>query len=124
MNGHTLLLFQKDNNPDSRTWTEHENIILAVEAIIAMYETRLAESHPTRGHIHYQVGDLIGFIGQCREFAALVYDQMINAYVPKDKAWLQEKIVTHLRKKLENQNHINDGTVNGHQSGKRNNRGF
>ncbi|GES88534.1 enhancer of rudimentary homolog [Rhizophagus clarus] len=77
MNGHTLLLFQKDNSPDSRTWTEHENITLAVEAIIAMYETRLAESHPTRGHIHYQVGDLIGFISQCREFAALVAEKEI-----------------------------------------------
>ena len=92
-----------------------------------MYETRLAESHPTRGHIHYQVGDLIGFIGQCKEFAALVYDQTINAYVPRDKAWLQERIVTHLRKKLESQkvfSYTNNGTLDGHQSGKRNDRGL
>ena len=101
--------------------------ISLILAIIAMYETRLAESHPTSGHIHYQVGDLIGFVGQSKEFAALVYDQMINAYVPRDKAWLQEKIVTHLRKKLD-QNYVNSGTnggtVNGHQNGKRNNRGL
>ncbi|CAG8574826.1 1477_t:CDS:2, partial [Funneliformis caledonium] len=123
-NGHTLLLFQRCNKP--RTWTEHENINFAVEAIIAMYETRLAESHPTRGQVHYKVGDLIGFISQCREFAALVYDQTINAYVPRDKAWLQEKIVAHMRRKLGNEvySYTNYEIVEGFQGGRRNNRGL
>ncbi|CAI2171938.1 17872_t:CDS:2 [Funneliformis geosporum] len=124
MNGHTLLLFQKCNKP--RTWTEHENITLAIEAIITMYETRLAESRPTRGQIHYQVGDLIGFISQCKEFAALVYDQTISAYVPRDKAWLQEKIVAHLRKKVGNQvySYTNYEIADSLQGGRRNNRGL
>ncbi|KAF0453068.1 enhancer of rudimentary-like [Gigaspora margarita] len=101
MTKHTVLIFQKTNNPNTRTWTEHANITAALEAIIGMFEKQLAQTYPDQSHINYQVGDLIGFIGQCKEFVALIFDQKVNAYVPRDKAWIQEKIVSHLRLKLE-----------------------
>ncbi|CAG8535262.1 1345_t:CDS:2 [Diversispora eburnea] len=99
--GHTILILQKLNNPDTRIWTEYENVTMALEAIIVMFEKWLAEMNPNLDYINYQVGDLIGFISQCKEFTILAFDSTLNAYVPQDKSWIQERVVSHLRKKLE-----------------------
>ncbi|RHZ75388.1 hypothetical protein Glove_214g34 [Diversispora epigaea] len=114
--GHTILILQKLNNPDTRIWTEHENVTMALEAIIVMFEKWLVEMNPILDFINYQVGDLIGFISQCKEFTILAFDPTLNAYVPQDKSWIQERVVSHLRKKLEF-NKINSCHVEGGEEG-------
>ncbi|CAG8541693.1 13367_t:CDS:2 [Acaulospora morrowiae] len=116
--GHTILIFQKSVNPNSRAWTEYDNVAMALEAIVSMFEKQLIETNPCLSCINYQVSDLISFISQCKEFAAFIFDSTINAYIPRDKAWIQEMTVSHLRRKLEPKKV--DGRVNGTFGGKRN----
>ncbi|KAI8870920.1 enhancer of rudimentary [Ramicandelaber brevisporus] len=98
MTDHTILLIQKNNNPNSRTYSEHRVVSEALEHIIALFEQRLKTLHPHSEHINYHIDELNMFIDNHHELVALTLDNSVKAYVPRDRAWLKVKINEHLTK--------------------------
>ncbi|KAG9294302.1 hypothetical protein G9A89_021661 [Geosiphon pyriformis] len=101
MTVHTILLLQKTNNRNTRIWLEYKTVALAIEDIISMHETRLTEQNPNVGHINYSVDDLLAFMDGHQELSALVLEPSLKAYMPRDRTWLKERVVAHLRRQAQ-----------------------
>ncbi|RKP07258.1 enhancer of rudimentary [Thamnocephalis sphaerospora] len=89
---HTILLIQRDPNPKTRTFSDHETVAAAMQDIIETYQRRLKALHPRESNITYDIEELYQYIDGYTELAALVYEPNQMAYAPKDKAWIKERI--------------------------------
>ncbi|KAI9593527.1 enhancer of rudimentary [Syncephalis fuscata] len=92
MTTHTILLIQRDSNPKTRTFSEHETVSAAMQALVETYQARLKALHPREANITYDIEDLYRYIDGYSELAALVFDSKQMAYAPRDKAWIKERI--------------------------------
>ncbi|KAI8052319.1 rudimentary enhancer [Syncephalis plumigaleata] len=89
---HTILLIQRDHNPKSRTFSEHETVSAAMQALVDTYQARLKAIHPREANITYDINQLYEYIDAYAELAALVFDTKQMAYAPRDKNWIKERI--------------------------------
>lgn len=94
---HTIVLIQYTAAYESRSYLEFATVSLAMDALIKMYEHKLKELNPTTLHITYDISDLYNFLDSIKELVGLVLNPSTNSYEPKDKEWIKESIMSHLR---------------------------
>ena len=63
-----------------------------------MFEKRLKEMYPERREINYEVSDLCNYVDALGDLSALVYDERVNAYAPRNKEWIKKECFKHLKK--------------------------
>lgn len=54
--------------------------------------------NPHTQKITYDISDLFAFIDALTDLATLTFDARINAYVPRNKAWIKEAVFANLKK--------------------------
>jgi hypothetical protein len=96
-NTHTLILIQYTGAFESRGYMDFNSVKEAMDALVKMYEMKLKELNPQVAHITYDVTDLFKFLDSMTDLCALVFDNKTNKYDPKDRNWVKETIVSHLR---------------------------
>lgn len=93
---HTIILVQYTASYETRSYLEFPTIPAAMDALVKMYEHKLKELNPRVAHITYDIADLYNFLDSLKELVGLVLNSD-NSYDPKDKTWIKEKIMEHLR---------------------------
>ena len=95
---HTIVLVQYTNSYETRSYLEFNSVPAAMDALVKMYEHKLKELNPTVKHITYDISDLFNFLDSLQELVGLVLSKASNAYEPKDKAWIKQQIMDHLKR--------------------------
>jgi len=72
-----------------------------MDAICKFYEQKLREQNPNARNITYDIQDLYLFIDSFADLGALVFDMRLQAYAPKDKEWIKQRVYKHLRSMAE-----------------------
>jgi hypothetical protein len=96
-NQHTLILVQYTPAYETRGYMDFPNQSAAMDALIKMYETKLRELNPQIKHITYDVSDLLKFLDTLTDLVAMVCDNAVGKYDPRDRNWIKDRIVQHLR---------------------------
>lgn len=75
------------------------SVNLAMDAVVKMYEHKLRDLNPKLASetITYDIAHLYEFLDSLHDICALVLDHNTNQYNPHDKAWIKNKIFSHLR---------------------------
>lgn len=68
-----------------------------------MFEQKLKQHNPNVSNITYDIQQLYTYIDNLRDMAALVYEEKIGGYLPRNKEWIKQRVYKHL-KKLANPN--------------------
>ncbi|KAI1733174.1 enhancer of rudimentary domain-containing protein [Ditylenchus destructor] len=97
MANHTILLIQSSSKVESRTWSDYESSIDAMEAICKIYEEHLKKLNPDVPCIQYDVSDLFKFIDRLADLSCMVADSTGQVYIPKGKDYIKEQIFVLLR---------------------------
>ena len=97
---HTLILVQYTPAYETRGYMDFPSVAVAMDALVKMYETKLKELNPHMKHIQYDITDLLKFLDTLTDLVALVCDNSVGKYDPRDRNWVKERIVTHLRNQV------------------------
>ena len=100
MTAHTIILIQYTNAYDSRGYLDFPTVKDAMDGLIKMYEMKLKELNPQMPHIQYDIKNLFEFLDSLTDLVALVFDSSSKKYDPKDRQFVKDRIVTHLRKQV------------------------
>ena len=68
----------------------------ALDGIVKMYETRLKELNPRQTNITYDINHLYTYLDSLEDICCLVLGTD-SKYVPRDRAWIKEKIFAQLK---------------------------
>lgn len=93
---HTILLIQQTKSLDSRTYTDHDSVTHAMQALMKTYETALRAQRGDK--FTYDSNDLFNFIDSLNDISMLVYEDNLNAYSPYDRAWIKNKLYAMLKR--------------------------
>ncbi|KAL0074822.1 enhancer of rudimentary-domain-containing protein [Phycomyces blakesleeanus] len=124
MSFHTILLVQPTNGAN-RTYSDFETIAATLDHVASLFEQKLQRENPRSGQIQYRAEDLFRFIDSYKEFVALVFDQTTQAYLPRDKEWIKDRLLAHFSQqnsapsKHHNQSQQRQQQNNRSQSGRR-----
>mmetsp|Transcript_34423 Transcript_34423/g.71015 ORF Transcript_34423/g.71015 Transcript_34423/m.71015 type:complete len:101 (+) Transcript_34423:46-348(+) len=94
---HTIILIQYTNSFETRSYMDFQGVNAAMDALVKMYEHKLKELNPQVQNITYDIKDLYNYLDHLKDVCALVLDAKTNKYDPKDKAWVKQKIFSHLK---------------------------
>mgnify|MGYP006076656085 CR=1 FL=1 len=95
---HTLILVQYTPGFETRGYLDFQSVPEAMDALVKMYEMKLKELNPQHKNISYDIADLFKFLDSLSDLVALVFDGKTNQYAPRDRNWIKEGIVSHLRR--------------------------
>ena len=95
---HTIILIQYTNQYNSRGYLDFPSVGDAMDGLVKMYELKLKELNPSKSNITYDIQHLYDFLDTLTDLVALVFDKNSGKYEPKDKEWIKEKIMAHLRR--------------------------
>ncbi|KAJ2704545.1 hypothetical protein FB645_003195 [Coemansia sp. IMI 203386] len=88
----TILLLQRSESKDTRTYETFDSPEKALEEIILMFKARLMALCPTAPHIKYSIEDLNRYIDKHQECRMLVLDSKSNSYMARDAQWIKASI--------------------------------
>lgn len=89
MSGQSILVIQKTQAKNTKTWTEHETQLSAVQWLIGNFATRMAHRNPSK---EIGVKDIQNFVDRLYDIVIMVYDEALSAYVAHDAEWLKDRI--------------------------------
>ncbi|XP_072760663.1 enhancer of rudimentary homolog [Anoplolepis gracilipes] len=95
---HTILLVQPGHRPETRTYSDYENVNECMEGVCKIYEEHLKRRNPNTPTITYDISQLFDFVDQLTDLSCLVYQKSTNTYAPYNKDWIKEKIYVLLRR--------------------------
>merc|ERR1711974_52814 len=95
---HALLLVQLTRSPTSRTYYSYTSINDLAQGVIDLFETHLKQKNKNVENISYNLKQLYKYIDGLGDIAALVLNEQTLQYMPKDKEWVKEKILNHLKR--------------------------
>lgn len=70
----------------------------SLAGICQIFESKLKSDQPHTRKITYDISDLFAFIDSLTDLATLTFDSRINAYVPRNKQWIKDRVFAHLKK--------------------------
>ncbi|KAL7750192.1 hypothetical protein RI367_004365 [Sorochytrium milnesiophthora] len=103
MTNHTILLIQRRDNAERR-FQDFDTLHHAVEAIVQMFEDDLKGKNKQR-QISYKESDLYQYVQSHQDFVLLLYNPQISAYVPHDKAYIEQRLHDFLAQRANAQTH-------------------
>ena len=95
---------------DCRVWQDgvlSEDELLEVEHdlqdMMAMVEDEkeLKTLNPKVRNITYDIADLYAYLDQLQDLSCLVFNQQMNAYLPRGKDWIKQQVFHHLRRQAQ-----------------------
>jgi len=95
---HTLILVQFNPNKSSRQYHDFNSVSNAMDGICKMFEQKLRQQQPNARNITYDIQDLYAYVDSLSDLAALVFDASVQAYVPRGKEWIKQRVFKHLKK--------------------------
>lgn len=96
---HTLLLLQKNERVESRTYESFESKEECLTYLCELFEARLQAKQPAAERLQYGADELLAFIGALPDVVCLVESDKTTskAYIPHGKDWVQEQVIKMLR---------------------------
>ena len=82
----------------SRSWDDHANLALALNAFVSTYEKQLKALNPSLKTLTYSAADLHAYIDELTDLSILVLDPQTKQYAPHGKEYIKNAILTHLKK--------------------------
>lgn len=70
---HTIILVQPTPSKASRTFSDYESVVKALDGVCAMFEKRLKELNPQMRQITYDINDLYRYLDTLHDLSALVF---------------------------------------------------
>jgi hypothetical protein len=70
---HTIVLVQPTPSKASRTFSDYESVVKALDGVCAMFEKRLKELNPQMRQITYDINDLYRYLDTLHDLSALVF---------------------------------------------------
>jgi len=95
---HTIILIQYTGSFETRGYLDFASLSDALDALVKLYEHKLKELNPQIKHITYDISDLYAFLDSLNDMCGLVFDSTTMMYAPRDRAWLKDKILAHLKR--------------------------
>ncbi|KAI9492609.1 enhancer of rudimentary-domain-containing protein [Zychaea mexicana] len=95
MTTHTILLVQPRPDKNSRTYYERNTVAAAMDQIANIFEQHLQQENPGLRQIQYSADDLFQYIDSHKDFVALVFEPSQGSYLPKNKDWIKERLISH-----------------------------
>ncbi|KAI9261659.1 enhancer of rudimentary-domain-containing protein [Phascolomyces articulosus] len=95
MTTHTILLVQPHPEKNSRTYYERNTVAAAMDQIASLFEQHLQQENPRLAQLQYSADDLFQYIDSHKDFVALVFEPSQGSYLPKNKEWIKEKLLSH-----------------------------
>lgn len=92
MSTHTILLVQENDDITTRVWEQCENLEAAIRKVIEWYEDLLKTLNPGMKHIKYSAVDLLRYMDGLNELVCLSLDSKTNAYVPRSRDYIKQKV--------------------------------
>ena len=96
---HTLLLVQFNSSLASRTFMDFDSLPEAMEGVCALFEKELKLLNPNQANITYDIADLFAYVDQLADISAMIYQEPIKAYLPRNRDWVKKQLVNDLREK-------------------------
>eukprot|EP00929_Paragymnodinium_shiwhaense_P084590 TRINITY_DN45246_c0_g1_i1.p1 TRINITY_DN45246_c0_g1~~TRINITY_DN45246_c0_g1_i1.p1 ORF type:complete len:166 (+),score=33.14 TRINITY_DN45246_c0_g1_i1:102-599(+) len=93
--GHTILLVQFHAEVSSRTWTEHEDVGAAMDALCQYYEQAL-KMELQADTAKYRMDELWEFVDNLEDIVCLVCSSRTGDYGPRDREWIKARVLKHL----------------------------
>lgn len=100
-NSHTVVLIQYNHMATSRTYLDYETLPAALDAVCGLYEKELKTLNPKVRNITYDIADLYAYLDQLQDLSCLVFNQQMNAYLPRGKDWIKQQVFHHLRRQAQ-----------------------
>jgi len=95
---HTIVLVQFSKNKSTRQYDDFETVSQAMDGICKLYEQKLRMQQPNARNITYDIADLFSYIDGLADLGALIMDPKTNAYTPRNKDWIKNRVFKHLQK--------------------------
>ena len=70
---HTIVLVQPTPSKASRTFSDYESVVQALDGVCGMFEKRLKELNPQMRQITYDINDLYRYLDTLHDLSALVF---------------------------------------------------
>ncbi len=90
---HTILLFQQDQAPSSRTFYDFASLKTAAGGLTQIFENQLREFNPDRKELTYNMADLYEYIDRVPDLSMLVFDPYTKQYRPFTKAMIKDVLL-------------------------------
>ncbi|KAK9836874.1 hypothetical protein WJX74_010065 [Apatococcus lobatus] len=94
---HTIVLIQPTPAKGTRSFRDYETVSQSAAGICQLFEEKLKQQNPGLRQLEYSIEDLWFFIDSHADMSALVYDSKLNAYIPYNKKWVKDQVLSHLR---------------------------
>jgi len=98
MSSHTIILIQYSGSFETRSYLDFPKVGDALDALVKLYEHKLKELNPSVKHIQYDISDLYAFLDSLNDMCGLVFDPSTMMYAPRDRTWLKDQILQHLKR--------------------------
>ncbi|CCF72968.1 Enhancer of rudimentary [Babesia microti strain RI] len=94
---HTIVMVQFTSDINTRTYIDYDSIQLALDGICQTYEQALKHSNPQSSSATYTARDLFAYLDALCSICALVRKAEKPVYMPRDKQWIKNKLIEHLK---------------------------
>lgn len=95
---HCIVLQQRDQRLESRTFTDHESVAEAMKALMVVYEDHLRAKKG--GNVTYDTKDLFAYLDSFHDLSLLAFDRGTKMYQPYDRTWIKNAIYQQLQRDM------------------------
>lgn len=92
-NTHTILLFQQEKSPISRTFYDFPSLKAAASGLTQIFENQLREYNPGKRELAYTMADLYQYIDRVPDLSMLVFDPKTSQYRPLTKSMVKDVLL-------------------------------
>ena len=92
-NTHTILLFQQESTPASRTFYDFPTLKAAASGLTQIFENQLRDCNPGKRELAYTMADLYQYIDRVPDLSMLVFDPQTNQYRPLTKSMVKDVLL-------------------------------
>jgi hypothetical protein len=92
-NTHTILLFQQESSPISRTFYDFPTLKGAAAGLTQIFENQLRDCNPGRKELSYNMADLYQYIDRVPDLSMLVFDPQTKQYKPLSKSMVKDVLL-------------------------------
>lgn len=96
---HCIVLIQKDQRLETRTYTDHESVADAMRNMINVFEDHLRQKRANaKGGLDYDARELLAYLDSFHDLSILAFDRQTKAYQPYDRIWIKNAIYQQLQR--------------------------
>lgn len=92
MDDNTILLLQRNEDPDSRRYYDFDSLETALDFLCKVYETHLRETLSSSQTIDYDLSELFEYLDSFTDLICMVFNKQARMYAPRTKDWIKARL--------------------------------